>query len=33
MFAGEWFLPEYGSGERVQTNPDDDTYVISGRLK
>ena len=33
MFAGEWFLPEFGSGERVKTNPDDDTYVVSGRLQ
>ena len=33
MFAGEWFLPEFGSGERVETNPDDDRYVVSGRLK
>lgn len=33
MFAGEWFLPEYGSGERVGKNADDDRYVVSGRLK
>ena len=32
MFYGEWFLPEDGSGSRVLTNPEDDSYVISGRL-
>jgi magnesium-transporting ATPase (P-type) len=33
MFAGEWFLPEYGSGDRILKNEDDEDYVISGRLK
>ena len=32
MFAGEWFLPEDGSGSRVFSNPDSPHYVISGRL-
>lgn len=32
MFLGERFLPEFGSGERIKYNPDDDTYVRSGRL-
>lgn len=31
MFAGEWILPEFGSGERIMYNPEDDTYVRSGR--
>ena len=33
MFAGEFFLPEFESGERIKENPDDDRFVVSGRLK
>jgi Ca2+ transporting ATPase len=33
MFYGEWFLPEYGSSsDTIRYNPEDDRYVISGRL-
>lgn len=31
MFAGEWILPEFGSGTRIMYNPEDDRYVRSGR--
>ena len=33
MFAGEFFLPEFESGDRIKENPDDDRFVVSGRLK
>lgn len=31
MYAGEWFLPEFGSGKSIKYNGDTD-YVTSGRL-
>lgn len=31
LYVGEWFLPEFGSGESIKYNPDTDTTVISGR--
>ena len=31
MYAGEWFLPEFGSGKSIKYNEGTD-YVVSGRL-
>ena len=34
MYAGEWFLPEYGdkSNENIMVNPENEDMVRSGRL-
>mmetsp|Transcript_2008 Transcript_2008/g.4528 ORF Transcript_2008/g.4528 Transcript_2008/m.4528 type:complete len:1102 (+) Transcript_2008:36-3341(+) len=32
VYAGELFLPEFGSGKRILYNPDNEDFVRSGRL-
>jgi Ca2+ transporting ATPase len=31
LYAGEWFLPEFGSGDSIMYNPETDSTVRSGR--